>query len=324
MAQAGIIDSTKVGGVITAGTADVGDLFEQIEAASGVLTLGRNIGSMPKGSMNIPMPLDLITAQFVNGADGEKPVTDASLKVETLQAGKIAAIAVVPQDVLDDADIDLWNDWLKPQVPSAFGVALDAAALFGVGKPTAWTGFQSGLVPQAVEAGATVPITANIYDDIMGEDGLIAKVEESGFSVNGFLGKVSMQATLRSALDANNRPLYQPFLNPISGRAEKTIDGQPFMALQNGAWVDTTNKSLMIGGDFSKLIYSIRKEIEYRISTDATVKLADGRTVNCFQQNLVAFLMEMRIAAAVINPVNRMNQTENRFPFAVLTEAAGG
>ena len=317
--MASIIDRTAMSGVISTSTAGVDTLFDDIEKASAVLSMGRNIGTMPKGSSQIPVPTQLITAGFVNGDSGEKPATDTGLDLNNLVAGKIAAIAVVPQDVLDDADIDIWEDWLKPQIPSAFGAALDAAALFGVGKPTEWTGFQAGLVPGAVSAGNTVTKTDDAYADILGVDGIVDKVSKSGFRTNGFVAAPETEAILRASTDKNGRSLFMPFMNPLTGAPEDTLYGKTYMTLDNGAWNDATNKSLLIGGDFKKLIYSIRKEISYKISTEATVKLADGQTVNCYQQNLVAFLMEMRIGAAVLNPAVRGGN--GKYPFAVLKNA---
>ena len=322
--MAGIIDSTKLGGVITEAQLKDDNLFNDITGASVVFSRGRNIGAMPKGKMSIPVPETLISAGFVQGSTGQKPVSDASLKNNQLIAGKIAAIVLIPQDVIDDADIDLWEQWIRPNIPNAFGAALDGAALFGAGKPVEWTGFQSGLVPQAVEKGNTVQLGSDIYQAIMGVNGLIYKVNADGFPVNGFAGDSEIEAELRGAVDKNGRPLYNSFLEPISGEARQAIDGKPYYSLENGAWFDTVNNSLLIGGDFNKLIYSIRKEIEYKISTDATVTLPNGEVVNCFQQNVVAFLMEMRVGAAVLNPATRKNPNEaTRFPFAVLTRATG-
>ena len=322
--MAGIIDSTKVGGVITEAQLKDDNLFNDITGASVVFARGRNIGAMPKGKMSIPVPETLISAGFVQGSTGQKPVADASLKTNSLVAGKIAGIVLIPQDVIDDADIDLWEQWIRPNIPNAFGAALDAAALFGAGKPDEWTGFQSGLVPQAVAKGNVKAQSSDSYQDIMGVNGLIYMVNADGFPVNGFAGDSEIEAELRGAVDKNGRPLYNSFLEPISGEARQAIDGKPYYSLENGAWFDTVNNSLLIGGDFNKLIYSIRKEIEYKISTDATVTLPNGDVVNCFQQNVVAFLMEMRVAAAVLNPATRKNPDEaTRFPFAVLTRNPG-
>lgn len=144
--MAGIIDNNKVSGVITEAQLKDDSLFNDITGASVVFSRGRNIGAMPKGKGSIPIPESLISAGFVKGGStGQKPVTDGSIGSRQLVAGKIAAIVLIPQDVIDDADIDLWGQWIRPNIPNAFGAALDAAALFGADKPDEWTGFQAAL-----------------------------------------------------------------------------------------------------------------------------------------------------------------------------------
>jgi HK97 family phage major capsid protein len=315
----GIINAGKVSGVITEQQLNESNLFNEITGASAVFSLGRNIGPMSKGSASIPIPETMLAAEFVRGGStGKKPVQDGVIGKRTLVPGKIAGIILIPTDVIEDADIDLWNTWIRPNIPNAFGAALDSAALFGVGAPEEWTGFQSGLVPQAISKGNTVTQTADIYKDIMARNGMIYQVNDDGFQVNGWVGDTNIEADLRAAVDSNNRPLYNAFLDPISGTPREAIYGKPYFSLLNGAWFDTENNSLLIGGDFTKLIYSIRKEITYSISREASVVLPTGERVDCFQQNVVAFLMEMRVAAAVLNPPTRKNPDEStRFPFSV-------
>ncbi len=320
--MAEVINRNMLTGVISEATLGEDSLFDDITRASAVFSLGRNIGAMPKGKTAVPIPATLISAGFVDGDTGKKPVTDSSIAKPELVAGKIAAIVLIPDDVIEDADIDLWESWIKPAVPEAFGAVLDAAALFGAGKPSSWTGFQAGLVPQAVAKGNIVNLGSNsLFDAIMARNGMIHKVNEDGFRVTGFAGDSEIEALLRGAKDENGRPMYNDYLNPITNLPGSSIAGKQYYSVENGAWFDPVNYALLIGGDFSKLIYSIRKEIYYKISKEATVTMPDGSTVNCFQQNVTAFLMEMRVGAAVLNPVNRKNQDEaTRFPFAVLTD----
>ena len=319
--MAGLIDSSKVSGVLSEADFKDDSLFKEITGASAVLSLGRNIGNMPKGKASIPIPQSLISVGWVEGESGKKPVADGSIGKEMLVAGKLAGIVLIPTDVIEDADIDLWESWIRPNAPAAFGAAIDAAALFGVNKPSTWTGFQGGIVPQAKAKGMTVNAGDSLYDSILGVEGMIHKVNANGFSLNGWVGDSTIEAMLRAERDGiSGRPMLNSFLNPMTNAASYDIDGKKYYSLENGAWADEDNNSLLIGGDFKQLIYSYRKELEWKMSTDATVTLADGTTVNCFQQNVVAFLMELRVAAGVLNPVTRKNPDgDTRFPFAVLT-----
>jgi HK97 family phage major capsid protein len=309
------LDTSKFNGVIAKETLGA-EFYDDLIASSTVFSLGRKLGTISSGKASIAVPESLISAGFV-GVAGEKPVGGGDIQAKELNAGKIAAIVLVPEEYVNDANFDIFNEYVKRYAPEAFGAALDKAALFGTGAPSDWTGIQDGLVEQATAKGNVVTATDDIYQDIMGKNGLIQKVNEDGFRVTGWAGDPSVEADLRSAVDGNNRPIYLPYTDPLTSAPKDTIYGRPYHSNLNGAW-DSTKASL-IGGDFTKLVYAIREDINYRISTDAIVKLADGTEVNCFQQNVVAFLMEMRVAAGVLNPATAKNPSAaTRFPFAIL------
>jgi len=312
------LDTSKFAGTLT--RADLGTQFyDDLIASSTVFSLGRKLGTISSGKASIAVPEQLITAGFV-GVAGEKPASGGDIAAKELNAGKIAAIVLVPEEYVADANIDIFNEYIKRYAPEAFGAALDKAALFGTGAPSDWTGIQQGLVTQATAKGNTVTATDDIYQDIMGKNGVIHKVNEDGFRVTGWAGDPAIEADLRAAVDQAGRPLYLPYTDPLTAAPKDTIYGRPYHSNLNGAW-DSTKASL-IGGDFTKLVYAIREDITYRVSTDAIVKLGDGTEVNCFQQNVVAFLMEMRVAAGVLNPATAKNPSAaTRFPFAILKQA---
>lgn len=316
--MAGLITNENLQGVLTA--QDLGaDFTDNLARESLVLSLGRNIGNISAGSATITVPEQFISAAFVE-AGGEKPATDFKLGVKTLNVAKIASVIVIRDEELNDANVDILNTIVKPQVPKVFGKAIDQAVLFGTGAPTAWTDVQAGLVTQAVAKGNVVTSTGDVFADLFGTDGLIEKVETSGFDVNGFIGGTRAKSLLRGAVDANKRPLYQPFTDAVAGKHSALIYDQPFTVARNGAWDNT--QALLVGGDFTNLVYGIRSDIEYKISKEATVKVGDAE-INCFQQNCTALLMEMRVAVGILNPVNLENKDlDDHFPFAVLKAGA--
>ena len=68
-------------------------------------------------------------------------------------------------------------------------------------------------MPSATTAGAVKQISADLYTDLLGEGGIISKVEESGYFVSGHVADIGMRAKLRGLKDGNERPL---FLNSAS------------------------------------------------------------------------------------------------------------
>lgn len=82
----------------------------------------------------------------------------------------------IPDAVLDDADYDIWGE-VQPRIEEAFAKVIDMAVFHGTNKPDTWP---EGLVSGAIKAGKVRPMTGDLYQDINGEDGVIALVEEKG------------------------------------------------------------------------------------------------------------------------------------------------
>ena len=153
----------------------------------------------------------------------------------------------------------------------------------------------------------------------MGTNGLIAKVESSGTLPNLALGAVPMRAQLRELVDADKRPLFK---TDMQGSTRYALDGIPMIFPMNGAF-DAT-KALIIMGDFSKLVYSIRQDLTFKILTEATIVDPSTKTViyNLAQQDMVALRCVMRLGWEILDPITAYTQDENqKFPFAVSAPA---
>ena len=96
------------------------------------------------------------------------------------------------------------------------------------------------------------------------------------------------------------------------------LDGAPILFPENGAMVNTD--PFVVAGNFKKAVYAFRKEITFKIFTEGVVTDNEGNVIyNLMQQDMVALRAVMRIAWALPNPVNAVNENESsRYPFAVL------
>ena len=85
-----------------------------------------------------------------------------------------------------------------------------------------------------------------------------------------------------------------------------------------------TTAALMVAGDFTKAVYSIRQDMTYKVLTEAVIQNTDGPIAyNLAQQDMVALRCVMRLGVQIANPITRANKTSStRYPFAVLTPAA--
>ena len=191
---------------------------------------------------------------------------------------------------------------------------IDGAILFDVNKPTTW---RDGVVTTATKAGAVVTLGAadSLYDKIMAEDGVIAKVENCGYFVNGHMADISMRAKLRGLKNTNGDPLFK---QDLQGTTQYALDGSPMNFPNNGAFDKT--KALMISGDFSQLAYAIRQDITFKLFTEGVVQNTDGSIAyNLMQNDMVALRAVMRLGWEIPNPINSVEKNKTkRCPFAIL------
>jgi HK97 family phage major capsid protein len=133
--------------------------------------------------------------------------------------------------------------------------------------------------------------------------------------VNGHIAALSMRAGLRGLRDTTGNPI---FMQTIQGGTQYALDGAPVDFPTNGAMDAAT--ALMFSGDWSKLVYSIRQEITFKILTEATLQDANGEILyNLAQNDMIALRAKMRLGWALPNPANRVQTTAaSRYQFAVL------
>lgn len=307
-----IIDRTGAEALIPEDKAK--EIIQGAVEQSAVLSVGRRLADMTSAQSKLPVLDSLPIAYFVNGDTGAKKTTAQAWDKKVIYAEEVAVIVPIPEAVLDDSDYDIWGE-VKPRIQEAFGKVIDGAILFGTNKPTNW---REGLVPSAQTAGATVNTTADLYTDLLGENGVISKVEESGFFVNGHVADISLRAKLRGLKDGNDRPL---FLNSMQQAGNYSLDGSSIFFPRNGAFDKA--QALLISGDFSQLVYSIRKDITFKLFTEGVVQNTDGTIAyNLMQNDMVALRAVMRLGWEIPNPINGLKANKaQRFPFAVLKSA---
>lgn len=280
---------------------------------SAVLTMGRKLQNMTAKTYKLPV-LDMMpTAYFVDGDTGRKQTSKAAWDKKTITAEEIAVIIPIPEAVLDDSAYDIWGE-IQPRITEAFGRVIDEAILFGIGKPSTW---RSDIVATAKAAGNTKAITDDLYTDLLGEGGIIAKVEESGFFVSGHVADISMRAKLRGLKDTTGQPIFR---TDMQGATNYTLDGSAITFPRNGSY--DKSKGLIISGDFSQLVYSIRQDITFKLLDQAVIQdpTTGEITHNLAQNDMVALRATMRMGWEIPNPVNAIKATKSaRCPFAVLT-----
>lgn len=293
------------------------EIIQNVPQRSKLLPLMRRLPNMSAKQRVLPVLSALPSAYFLNGDTDQKKTTNSEWDKITLTAEELAVIVPIPESVLDDCSYDIWGE-LRPQIEEAFGVAIDAAILNGTNKPTSWP---EAIVPAAIAAENKIEIGTNtdLASDIIGLNGLMDLVESDGYRVNGFFADGTMEARLRDLRDKNNQLLYMPSL---TSSVPSTMIGRPIEYDNQGVF-DAT-KALMVAGDFTKAVYSLRQDMTYKVLDQAIIQNTDGTIAyNLAQQDMVALRCVMRLAVQIANPITRKNATSSaRYPFAVLQPKA--
>ena len=305
------------------------EIIQEVSQESIIMSLGYRAANMSRNQRRLPVLSVLPTAYFTNPGSGDtgdlswKQTTKLMWANKYLDVEELNVIVAIPEAVLADADYDIWGE-AKPKLLEAYGYAIDQAILYGLNAPAVWP---KNIVAQCQAVGNYVTLpqdnSKDLYDVILGEDGLVAKVEEDGFMVNGHVSSFTMRGKLRGLRASDNMPIFKPLQKEgMQGSTVYSLDGEPMYFPKNGCIIP--DRSLIICGDWTKLMYAIRQDITWKILDQAVIQdPSTGEIVyNLAQQNMVALRSCMRIAWQVPNPLNRVNQDNaTRYPFSVLGAA---
>lgn len=249
-------------------------------------------------------------AYWVNNKvkNGRKNITQMAWDNKFITAAELAVIVPIKQDVLDDAEYDIWAS-VEPRIEEAFAKKFDEAVFTGVDRPDE---FRADLLTSINEVGAFVTQGASetLYSAI---NNAMAKVEESDYNPNAILGGVSLKSKFRMMLDTTGQPLNTTEIGSLARHY-----------VSNGAWDKT--KALLIVGDFSQAVYSIRQDITYKVLDQAVIQDPSTGDIlyNLAQEDMVALRCVMRLGWEIPNPINAEQPDESvRFPFAAIKGTSG-
>lgn len=287
----------------------ISEIMEGAIKQSAVLKSFRRLPNMTSNKTKMRVLDSLPMAYWVDADtdNGRKQLTKQAWANKFITAEELAVIVPIKEDVLDDADYDIWAD-VKPRVAEAIGKAVDNAVLTGVNRPS---GFRADLLSSIEDAGATVKQTSTqtLYSAI--NDAMV-KVEESGYNVTALMGGVDVKGKFRMMLDTTGQPI-----------AGTEIGNLPRYFVETGAW-DKTKAGIVVG-DFSQAVYAIRQDITYKILDQAVIQDPTSGEIlyNLAQEDMVALRVVFRMGWEIPNPVNALNDGETRFPFATVVMSDG-
>ena len=278
-----------------------GEIFKEAQKYSKVLQLFRRLPNMTSDKMRLKVVDSLPIAYWVNEStnNGRKNTTKMAWDNVYLTAEELAVIVPIKDNVLNDADVDIWEQ-VKPELAKAIGKKIDQAVLFGVDAPAS---FGAGIIPTIVSKSKSITETGKLYSDI---NDVMTAVEESGYEVTGLLGGVGLKGKFRMMTDTTGQPLAT---TEIGSLKREFVD--------NGAWDKTV--ATLIAGDFNEAVYSIRQDVTFDVFKEGVIQNTDGSIAyNLMQEDMSALRVVFRFGTAVPNPVNSLDGTSARYPFAAL------
>ena len=284
------------------------DIIAEAPKSSVILSRARNVRMSAKKAKQ-PVLATLPEAYWVNGDTGMKQTSKATWGNITITAEELAVIVPIPDALIDDADVPLWDE-VKPLLVEAIGKKVDAAAIFGDDKPDSWP---EAIVPSCVKAGNVVYRGAKDLGVDVAEVGKM--LAEQGFGVNGFASKPGMQWELVGLRNANNDPIYT---QSLSGAPQSGLYGYPLNEVSTGVW--DAEEADILAGDWSKFVVGIRQDITYDLFKEGVISDADGKVIlNLMQQDCKALRVVFRVGFQVAKPVTRLG---GKYPAGIVAPAS--
>jgi HK97 family phage major capsid protein len=153
-------------------------MLTSLQDSSAALRLATRI-PLPAGVTTFPVLSALPTAYWVTGDTGMKQTSTAAWQSKTITVDELAVIVPVPENVLDDADFDIWGA-LRPLMETAISRAIDQAVFLGVNKPAGQPvdiSTAANAAGNSVVRGTAAAVDGGVAKDI---SDLIVKLEDDG------------------------------------------------------------------------------------------------------------------------------------------------
>ncbi|MGZ0151880.1 phage major capsid protein [Kribbella sp. WER1] len=270
------------------------DIFAKAGESSVIMRSAPRI-NLPTNGLSIPVFTGSLDAEWVDET-GVKPVKTVGPGIKTMDPKKIAVIVPFSQEFV--RDLPAYYNTVRDKMADAFGRAFDLAAL-GVNAPA---GF--GKLIGNTNAADNAPVVT-FAPTVEGVTGVLQTIVDNGYDLTSWVLAKTQEPGLLAATDNNDRPLLQTSL--MNDRSVPALLGRPIDYTRHlaGATVsDGTNPVPVKGvaGEWSQAAYGVAVDINYSVSDQATLELANGDTINLWQRNMVAVRAEAEFGFVVGDP----------------------
>lgn len=291
----------------------VSTIFQDAPKQSVFMSLARKLPNMTSNQTRMRVLDILPTAYWVNGDTGMKQTTKQAWDNVYINAAELAVIVPIPEAVLNDAEFDIFGE-VTPRVNEAIGQRVDSAIIFGDNRPVEWP---NDIITMARQAGNNVPVgsSPDYYNLLLGENGVISKIEEDGYMSTGVVSSMRMRSKLRGIRSSSGSLIFK---SDMQGSTQYSLDGAPMHFPRNGSFNDKIAQ--LIVGDFQQAVYSIRQDVTVKILDQGVIQDPATKEIvyNLAQQDMVALRIVFRMGWALPNPATRMDEDRLGCAFAYL------
>lgn len=287
------------------------EIIQESPKSSVILNRAKRVPMSAKKAKQ-PVLATLPEAYWVNGDTGMKQTTKSSWDNVFITAEELAVIVPIPDALIDDADVPLW-DMIMPLLNEAIGKKVDQAGLFGIDKPDSWP---EAVVPGAIAKGNSIKRGQSGKDLGVDVAMLGQKIAKQGFGINGFATMPGMQWELVGLRNANGDPVY----TSLPGTPNSGLYGYELNEVTNGSW--DADQAELVAADWSKFVVGIRQDITYDLFREGVISDSDGKVIlNLMQQDTKALRVVFRAGFQVANPLTRLG---GGYPAGVIVPADPG
>lgn len=228
------------------------------------------------------------------GETAEKPVVDPSFGSKTMIPYKLAQIITVSEEFTRDA-ANLWNA-VQAQASEAIAQAIDKT-------------FLAGTIPLPGADGVDTLADAQTVSVKNGKYVDFVKIATTVLDNNGDLNGIAITnkglSKFLSAVDENGRPLMVPGVgstelgSAFGARMIKSPWGyKEAVKASTEPKVNAAPEVLGVAGDWTQAYYGTVQGIRIKMTDTATVKKG-ATTINLWQRNMIAFLVEAEVGFIV-------------------------
>lgn len=253
-------------------------ILEKAQEGSAIMRLAAKT-DLPGLGTTIPVITSDPEAEWVSET-GTKPVKNPGLAKKVMQPYTLAVIVPFSNQFRRDAKA-LYNALIR-RLPLALAKKFDQTVIHGTAPGSNFDVF-AGCTAQDIGETTYASLVAAM-DDIADANGVM----------NGFVISPKAKSTLLLALDLNQRPI---FLDSVAQGSVPMILGCPTHLTKAAYKAPSGANPAVVGvaGDWTQALYGIAESMNASISDQATLTLADGSTLNLWQNNMFAVRAEMEV-----------------------------